>query len=69
MDTFSLTDSAKVMREFLQVVNLATMFEFCFPVPSRRPDDVLAVLPLVWTDWARPMNHLISDVGGEFERE
>ena len=37
--------------------------------PSYRPDDVLSVLEVVWINWAGPMSHLISDMGGEFEGE
>ena len=38
-------------------------------VPSKRSDDVLSVLEMVWVNCAGPMNHLISDMGVEFEGE
>ena len=57
------------MFEFLNIVDLATRFNICFPVPSKRPDDVLSVLEMVWINWAGPMSHVISDMGGEFEGE
>ena len=57
------------MFEFLNIVDLATKFNICFAVPSKRLDDVLSVLEKVWINWAGPMSHLISDMGGEFEGE
>ena len=57
------------MFEFLITVDLARRFNICFPVPSKRPDDVLSVLEMVWINWAGPMSHLISDMGSEFEGE
>ena len=57
------------MFEFPNIVDLATRFNICFPVSSRRPDCVLSVLERVWINWAGPMSHLISDMGGEFEGE
>ena len=30
---------------------------------------VLSVLEMVWINWAGPMSHLVSDMGGEFEGE
>ena len=36
-------------------------FKICFPAPSERPDDVLLML-MVWMNWARHMNDLISDI-------
>ena len=47
--------------EFLNTVDLATRFNLCFPVPSKRPDDVLSVLEMVWINGAGPMSHLISE--------
>ena len=32
-------------------------------------DDVLSEFEMVWINWAGPMSHLISDMGGEFEGE
>ena len=55
--------------EFLNIVDLVTRFHISFPVPAKRPDDVLPVLEMVWINWAGPMSHLISDMGGEFEGE
>ena len=57
------------MFEFLNIVDLATSVNNRYPVPSKRPDDVLSVLEMVWINWAGPVNHLISDMGGEFEGE
>ena len=70
-DLFVLADSDEQVFEFLNMVDLATRFNICFPVPSRRPDDVLSVLEIVWINWAGPMSHLwkaaarkaIKDVG------
>ena len=62
-----LADSDEQLFEFLNIVDLATCSNMCFPVPSKRPDDVLSVLEMVWINWAGPMNHLISDMEGEFE--
>ena len=64
-----LADSDEQVFEFLNIVDLATRFNICFPVPSKRPDDVLSVLEMVWINWAGPMSHLISDMGGEFDGE
>ena len=64
-----LADSEEQVFEFLHEVDLATRFNICFPVPSKKPDDVLSVLEMVWINCAGPMSHLISDMGGEFERE
>ena len=64
-----LVDSDEQVSEFLNIVDLATRFKICFPVPSKRPYDVLSVLERVWINWAGPMNHLISDMGGEFVGE
>ena len=69
VDLFMLADSDEQVFEFLNIVDLATRFNICFPVPSKRPDDVLSVLEMVWINWAGPMSHLISDMGGEFEGE
>ena len=68
VDLFMLADSDEQVFEFLNI-NLATKFNICFPVPSKRPDDVLSVLEMVWISWASPMSHLISDMGDEFEGE
>ena len=62
-----LADSDKQVFEFLNKGDLATIFNICFPVPSKRPDDVLFVLEMVWIQWAGPMSHWISDMGGDFE--
>ena len=69
VDLFVLADSNEQVFELLNIVDLATRFNICFPVPSKRPDDVLSVLETVWINWAGPMSHLISDMGGEFEGE
>ena len=69
VDLFVLADTDEQVFEFLNIVDLATRFNIYFPMPSKRPDDVLSVLELVWIYWADPMNHLISDMGGEFEGE
>ena len=63
-----LADSDEQVFVFLNIVGLATRCNICSPVPSKRPDDVLSVLEMVWI-WACPMSHLISDIGGEFEGE
>ena len=62
-----LADSDEQVFEFLNIVDLATRFNIGFPVPSKRPDDVLSVLEMVWINWAGPMCHLISDMGGDLE--
>ena len=69
IDLFMLADSDEQVFDFLNIVDLATRFNMCFPVPSKRLDDVLSVLEMVWINWAGPMSHLISDMGGEFEGE
>ena len=69
VDLFVLADSDEQVFEFLYIVDPATRFHICFPVPSKRPDDVLSVLEMVWITWAGPMSHLISDKGGEFQGE
>ena len=69
VDIFVLADSNEQVFEFLDIVDLATRFNICFPVPSKRPDDVFSVLQMVWINGAGPMSHLISDMGGEFEGE
>ena len=69
VDLLMLADSDEQVFEFLNIVDLATRFNICFPVPYKRPDDVLSVLEMVWINWAGPMSHLISDVGGELEGE
>ena len=42
---------------------------FAFQIHPKRPEDVLSVLEMVWINWTSPMNHLISDMGGELEGE
>ena len=69
MDLFVLADSNEPVFEFLNIVDLATRFIICFPVPSKRPDDVLSVLEVVWINWARTIGQLISDMAGEFDGE
>ena len=69
VDLFSLADSNNQVYEFLNVVDLATRFALAFPVSSKRPDDVLAVLETIWISWAGPMGSIMSDFGGEFEAE
>ena len=66
-DLFVLADSDEQVFEFLNIADLATRFNICFPVPSKRPDDVLSVLEMVWINWAGPMSHQICDMGGEFD--
>ena len=68
-DLLMLADSDEHAFEFQKIVDLATRFNICFPVPSKRPDDILSVLEMVRRNWAIPMNHLISDMGDEFEGE
>ena len=53
VDLFVLADSNKQVFEFLNIVDLAARFNICFPVPSKRPDDVLSVLEMVWVNWDR----------------
>ena len=53
----------------LNILDLATRCKICFPMPSKVPHDVLSVLEIIWINWAGPMSHLISDMGGEFEGE
>ena len=64
VDLFVLADSNEPAFEFLNIADLATRFNICFPVRSKRPDDVLSVLEMVWINWAGPMSHPISDMGG-----
>ena len=54
VDLFVLADSDEQVFEFLNIVDLATRFNICFPLPSKRPDDVLAVHEMVLTNWAGP---------------
>ena len=51
---FVLADSNEHVLEFLNNVDLATRFNFCFPVPSTRPDDVFSVIDMVWRNWQVP---------------
>ena len=67
--SFVLADSDEQVCRCLNIADLATRFNICFPVPSKGPDDVLSVLEMVWISWAGSMNHLVSDMGGEFEGE
>ena len=62
-------DSDEQVFEFLNIADLATRLPLCFPVPSKRLDDVLSVLEMVWINWAGLMKNLISDMGGKFEGE
>ena len=52
VDLFMLADSDEQVFEFLNVVDFATRFNICLPVPSERRDDVLSVLEMVWIKWA-----------------
>ena len=69
VDLFVLAGSDEQVCKFLNKVDLATRFNICFPVPSKGPDDVLSALEIVWISWAGSTNHLVSDMGGEFEGE
>ena len=69
VNLFMLADSDEQLFEYLKTVHLPTRFYICFPVPSKRHNDVLSVLEMVWVSWACPMSHLKSDIGGEFEEE
>ena len=51
-----LADSDEQVLEFLNIVDLATRFTICFPVPSKRPDDVLSVLEMVCMEVNSRMN-------------
>ena len=44
---YSRTQTNKCF-DFLNVVDLVTRFNICFPVPSNRPGDVLSVLEMVY---------------------
>ena len=68
-DLFMLADADEHAFECLNIVDLATRFNICFPVPSKRPDDILSVLERVWIHWAGRMSYLIFDMGGEFQGE
>ena len=46
VDLFMLADSDEQVFEFLNMADLATRFNICFPVPSKRPDDVLSGLTM-----------------------
>ena len=48
-----LAYSDEQVFEFLNMVDLATRFNNCFPVPSKRPDDVLSVPEMVWIKLGR----------------
>ena len=63
VDLFVLADSNEQVFDFLNIVDLATRFNICSPVSSKRLDDALLVLEMVWINWAGPMSHLISDMG------
>ena len=54
VDLFALADSDEQVCKFLNIADLATRFNICFPVPSKGPDDVLSVLEMVWISWASP---------------
>ena len=56
VDLFVLADSDEQVLEFLNIVDLATRFTICFPVPSKRPDDVLSVLEMVCMEVNSRMN-------------
>ena len=66
VDLVEHTELDEQVFECLNIADLATRFNICFPVPSKRPEDVLSVLEMVWMNW---VSHLISDMGGEFEGE
>ena len=69
VDLSVLADTNEQVFEFLDIVDLATRFNICFPVPSEKPDDVLSALEMVWIQWAGPLSHQISNMEGEFKRE
>ena len=48
VDLDVLADSDEQVFEFRNTVNFATIFNICFPVISKRPNDVLSVLEMVW---------------------
>ena len=50
-----LADPDEQVFEFLNSADLATRFNICFPVPSKKPDDVLSVLEMVQMKWAGPV--------------
>ena len=43
-----LADSDEQVFEFLNIADLATRFNICFPVPSKRLDDTLLVFEMIW---------------------
>ena len=54
VDLFVLADSDEQVVEFLNIVEGKT---------------TSCPYLMVWINWASPVNHLISDIGGEFEGE
>ena len=67
VDLVVLADANEQVFEFLNIADLATRFNICFPVPSKRSGDVFAVVEMVWMNWAGPMSHLTSDMGGDLK--
>ena len=46
VDLFTFADSDEQVIKLLNIVGLVTRFNTCFPVPSKKPDDVLSVLEM-----------------------
>ena len=70
LDLLFLEDaSGTVNYPFLNVVDVATRFQLCTPIRSKRPDDVLSAFEWVWMSWAGPPENLQFDPGRELGRE
>ena len=69
VDLFMLADVYGHSVTFLNIVDWATTFQVVVPVPSKRPDIIFMAL---LTSWIIPLGcprEIVSDRGGEFERE
>ena len=69
IDLFSLPDYKGNRWTYLNVVDHATRFQVCWPIPSKHPAVVRDALERIWLCWAGPPKAVTVDQGGEFGRE
>ena len=69
MDLFIVHTTEGDRQEVLNMVDLATQFQVCVPIPNKRPETVARAFEAGWATWAGVPESVVCDNGGEFYAE
>ena len=69
IDLFQLADTLGNTKTFVNAVDMASRFQIVAPCESKHPRVVFATFMGVWCCWAGLPKAVLSDRGGEFNKE